>query len=159
MRRIAIAVIGLALLATTWLALRPGVAQEAPAETLYITGLQIGPRTKAIVRLRNIDPASEGSTVFDYRVLDPAAGQVVIPIQVGQGARILPGRMLELDLSTIVRNWRIANEIGRYAGPVTFQAQAAPDLLVEFGSANIAVEAVQTVRGARYGGAVEWTRN
>lgn len=151
---LALALALLALLGSA--ACSPGEAQEAPA-TLYVSGMRIGGRSRAVVRLRNCAPSSSGLFYVHYTVRATEAGQALsLPAAGPQGAALIAGRTLELDLGAIVNAYRKSLGVGPYEGTVQFVAYGEGGTNADFGPDTVHVDASQAEGAARFQAAVEW---
>jgi len=124
--------------------------------TLYISGLDIGPKKQVIVRLRNTSTHASDVLSVHYTVRDPSAGVPLSQPGAGNGAQLRPGDTLELDLGAIVNAFRAEREVSGWNGPVHFVAFGTGGNFGDFGPETVQVEAVQTVGRARFTAAVEW---
>jgi hypothetical protein len=154
--RTVFALVALAALAVAALwSLRPARAQTP--RLLAISGMRIV-RDKPIARVRitNVSPDAADVFFLHYTIRDTSAGIALSEPGAGDGAQLIPGRAIELDLGKIVTNFRASREVGPYTGTVQFVAFAEGGFTHEFGPEIIHVEAVQTEGAAIYDGVVAW---
>ena len=133
-----------------------GEARAEDESTLYISGLDIGPGKKAIVRLRNTSTRAADTLTVHYTVRDPSIGHPLSALGAGIGARLAAGDTLELDLGEIVDAHRATQEVGGWDGPVQFVAFGTGGQFGDFGPETVQVEAVQKVKRAQFTLPVEW---
>ena len=132
-------------------------ARAADSTTLYISGLDIGPGRKAIVRLHNTSTHASDVFSVNYTVRDPSIGHPLS--QLGIGAQLRPGDTLELDLGAIVDAYRATLEVSGWDGPVQFVAFGEGGNFAEFNAETVQVEALQTIKRAKFAAHVEWVDN
>lgn len=141
-------------------AARPAArAQEAPW-TLYVSGLRIGGKSRAVVRVRNTSGRSLDFYALHYTVRD-VDGVALSRVGAGpSGAALRAGHTLDLDLGEIVDRYRAEFGVGPFSGPVQFVAYSedGPAATRPFGPDVVQVEAVQTEGRATYTAVVEWRR-
>ncbi len=161
--RLLAAGLALAALAGGAATLLPGVwpakarAQD-PTHTLYISGLHVGKKFKAIVRLTNISPDGADAYTVNYRVRDAATATLIS--RPGLAAELRSGRTLELDLGVIVTAYRDELEINpKFTAPVQFLAVGEGGFFRPFSPETVAVEAFQTDGKATYAVNVKWVEN
>ena len=126
-------------------------------DTLYISGLDIGRGRKAIVRLRNTSTHLSDVLTVNYTVRDPSRGHPLSKI--GIGAQLRPGDTLELDLGAIGDAHRASLEISGWDGPVQLVAFGDGGHFGDFGPETVQVEAIQTIKRAKFAANVEWIEN
>lgn len=143
----ALATAGLFLLA------HRGEAQEETA-TLYVSGIVIGKRNTALVRLHNASPSVGDVFTVEYRVRHTDGGQTLYAVPAG--APLRPGQTLELDLGAIVNDFRAGQELPDFEGPVQFVAFGTGGVFRSFGPDSVVAEALQEQRRARFAPLVEW---
>lgn len=140
-------------------ALLPGCTRSEAQEenaALFISGMRIGGGSRAVVRLRNVAP---GSTVYfvHYTIRATDAGQPLsLPAAGPQGAPLIAGDTLELDLGGIVNAYRRSLGAGSYSGTVQFVAFAEGGGGHPFGPETVAVDATQAEGSARFQANVAW---
>lgn len=140
--------------AAAWLA-SPARAQ-AVGESLYISGMTIGPGAKAVVRLYNSSENFGDTIRVHYTVRETASGGAIsLPIA-GDGAPVNGGRMLELDLGAIVAARRKELGLKPFRGPVQFVAFGEGGVERHFTRDVIVVEARQTLGKAVFDAPVHW---
>jgi len=131
-------------------------AQES-SSTLWVSGMRVGGGSRAVVRLRNVAPASSGRFFVHYTVRGTSSGvPLSLPAAGATGVSLLAGRTLELDLGEIVNLYRKSQGYGSFAGPVQFVAYGEGGTDADFGPDTIVVDAAQTEGAARFQAAVEW---
>lgn len=134
----------------------PSEAQESPA-ILFVSGMRVGGTSQAIVRLRNVAPASSVRFFVHYTIQGTTSGTPLsLPGGGPTGASLLAGRTLELDLGEIVDAYRKSLGYGPFVGPVQFVAFGEGGTGADFGADTIVVDAAQTEGAARFQAAVEW---
>ena len=131
-----------------------GEAQDSDA-TAYVSGLRIGKRAQAIVRLHNASRHPGDTYSVHYTVRHTEAGQSLSLPGAGDGARLSPGQTIELDLETIVNQYRATFGVGGFDGPVQFVAFGTGGVN-PFGAETVSVEAVQVEGAAKFEPLVEW---
>lgn len=135
---------------------RQAAAQEQ-TRTLYVTGLHIGGKTRAVVRLTNTSPNAADAFALHYTVQAANAGESLsLPGAGVSGAPIYNGHTLELDLGAIVNAYRASRDAGPFTGPVRLVAFADDGAYLPFGPETVHVTAVQTEGAARFEPLVQW---
>lgn len=143
--------------AALWFA-RPAPVRAAETATLHVTGLDVGPRERAVVRLYNSSRQAFAVhyTVFALDTLYESPVALSLP-GAGVGAQLLPGDTLELDLGEIVTAYRAQQGASAWDAPIRFVAFGTTSGAERFGPETILAEALQTEGGATYRPAVTWT--
>lgn len=148
------ALLVVAAVAASW-TLRPARAQTQ--RLLVISGMSIL-KDKPVARVRFTNTSPDLADVFSihYTIRDTSAGIALSEPAAGDGAQLIPGHVLELDLGRIVAQYRASLGGGPYTGTVQLVAFAEGGFTREFGPDTIHVEAVQTEGAAVYDGVVAW---
>lgn len=155
-----LAVLAAATAAAALVAVRSEPAEAAGIATLHVTGLDIGKKESAIVRLHNTsthasDVFSVHYTVFAHDTLFDNPVALSLP-GAGNGAQLRAGDTLELDLGEIVAAYRARQGAGTWDAPIRFVAFGTGGNFERFGPETIVAEALQTRRGATYQANVHW---
>ncbi len=142
-------------------ATRAAPARALGTATLHVTGLDVGKGRRAIVRLYNTSTHASDVFAVHYTIyaLDTLNGNPVALSRpgAGNGAQLIPGDTLELDLGAIVAAYRAERELGAWDAPIRFVAFGAGGNFERFGPETIAATALQTDGKATFAPAVTWT--
>ncbi len=130
-----------------------GQAQEETA-TLYVSGLTVGKKQTALVRIHNASPSAADIISVEYRIRHTDAGQTLFLAPAG--APVRSGETLELDLGAIVNAHRASIDLGEFEGPVQFVAFGTGGVFRSFGPETMVVEAQQKEGRATFAPVVEW---
>ena len=148
----------LLVVATAGAALTVRALGDAPApSTVWITGMRIdGNKTTARVRITNVSGDATNFFSVHYTVQAPGGGEPLSRLAAGpDGATLLNGRTVELDLGEIVTAYRASFGAPAYRGPVRLVAYAT-STGVPFGPDTVQVTAVQKEGAAMFDPLVEW---
>ena len=160
MRRVRLFFVAAALLvvATTGAALTVRALGDGPApSTVWVTGMRIdGKNATAHVRITNVSGDATNFFSVHYTVQAPGGGEPLSLLAAGpNGATLLNGRTLELDLGEIVTKYRASFGSPAYRGPVRLVAYAT-STGVPFGPDTVQVSVVQKEGAAMFDPLVEW---
>lgn len=134
---------------------RPARAQSV-TDSLFISGMSIGPGRKAVVRIYNSSENFGDTVRVHYTIRETfSGGAISLPIA-GDGAPVNGGRMLELDLGKIVAARRKQLGLGPFVGPVQFVAFGEGGVERHFTRDVIVVEARQSIGQATFDAPVQW---
>ena len=130
-------------------------ADAVGENVVYVSGLRVGKRTSAIVRIHNPAPTINGTYTITYLVREPDGGRPLS--RIGAAVEIRSGETLELDIGKIVRDHLSgAGANPNYSGPVQFVAFNNAEISDPFGPDTTIVTGLQTEGGARYTLPVLW---
>ena len=159
--RVALLLILSALLsvgAAVGLRARQAAAQEE-VWTLYVSGMSVGGKSRALLRLTNVAPEGGGDLYFVHYTVRATNGAHISRLGAGPvGAQLLPGQTLELDLGLIVDQYRASLGMSGFVGPVQLVAFGEGGATDVFSPRTVKVEAVQQEGQAQFPAVVKWRR-
>ncbi len=153
MRRLSFAGLLVVLTALAAVFVSRAAAEPEPG-VAYVSGLEIGPRKAALLRIANVSPSR-----FSYAAIYTVIAEDGNPLAVFTNIPVGFDDTLELDVGKAVNAHRLAvnPDAGTFAGRVQLIVRGEGGFDIEpFGQQTVVVEGVQKDRAATYQAAVDW---
>lgn len=130
-------------------------ADAVGENVVYVSGLRLGKRTEAIVRIHNPAPTINGTYTITYLVRESESGRPLS--RLGAAVEIRSGETLELDIGQIVKNHLSGAGVNpNFSGPVQFVAFNNAEISDPFGPETAIVTGIQTEGKAAFSLPVIW---